>query len=123
MNPKICLLLTDDPDDQQSFSNALTEIDPNSILISVIDSAQALRLLNTKKILPDLIFVDVSMYGMDVSQIANATRNDGVLRSVPLALYGYKEDSDGLKEMSDFPYLDKDCTYSDLIRFVRTALK
>jgi CheY-like chemotaxis protein len=123
MNPKICLLLTDDPDDQQSFSNALTEIDPNSILISVIDSAQAVRLLNTKKILPDLIFLDLSMYGMDVSQIANATRNDGDLRSVPLALYGYKEDSADLKEMSDFPYLDKDCTYSDLIKFVRTALK
>jgi CheY-like chemotaxis protein len=123
MNPKICLLLTDDPDDQQSFSNALTEIDPNSILISVIDSAQAVRLLNTKKILPDLIFLDVSMYGMDVSQIVNATRNDGLLRSVPLAFYGYKEDSDGLKEMSDFPYLDKDCTYSDLIKFVRAALK
>ena len=118
MNAKICLLLTDDPDDQQSFSNAISEIAPENILISVIDVTHAVKLLGSKKIRPDVIFVDVSMYGIDVTQIKNTTNDDGQL-VVPFALYGYEEDSSNVRNMSDYPYLNKDCTYSDLINYLR----
>jgi hypothetical protein len=122
MNSKICLLLTDDPDDQQSFSNAISEIAPENILISVIDANHAVKLLSSQKIHPDFVFVDVSMYGLDVSKIRITTNREGAPGKVPLALYGYEEDSGAARSLSDFPYLNKDCTYSDLINFIRSVL-
>jgi hypothetical protein len=123
MNSKICLLLTDDPDDQQSFSNALSEIAPEIILITVIDAGHAVNLLASKKFLPDFIFVDVSMFGLDINEIKTTTHHDGVATPVPFAVYGYQEDLSAAKNLSDYPYLNKDCTYSDLINFLRGVLK
>jgi hypothetical protein len=122
MNPKICLLLTDDPDDQQSFSNAISEIAPDNILITVIDPAQALKLLSSKKISPDFIFADVSMYGMDLSKFRSETNTDGIAKA-PFAVYGYEEDSRTGQSFSDFPFLSKDCTYSDLVNYLKKVLK
>jgi hypothetical protein len=123
MNSKICLLLTDDPDDQQSFSNAISEIAPEIILISVIDAGHAVNLLTSKKVLADFIVVDVSMFGLDINQIKRSAHNDGVLKPVTFALYGYQEDLAAANNFSNYPYLNKDCTYSDLINFLRGVLK
>ena len=68
MNLKTCLLVTDDPDDHQAFSEALSEISLNTILVVILDSKQASLLLKTKKLIPDYIFVDMSMQGIEINE-------------------------------------------------------
>src|ERR1044071_4287035 len=118
---KICLLLTDDPDDQQTFSNAISEISPENILVTIVDVNQAVTFLNTKEFFPQYIFVDASMYGMNISQIKEVVK-DGTSQKAPLILYGYEEDSASLKSTSDFPFFNKDSSYSDLLKFLRSVL-
>lgn len=118
---KICLLLTDDPDDQQTFSNAISEISPGNILLTVVDINQAVALLTTKGFSPQYIFVDASMYGMNIAQIKNAIK-DGALHEIPLVLYGYEEDSAASKSTSDFPFFSKDSSYTELLNFLRAVL-
>lgn len=118
---KICLLLTDDPDDQQTFSNAISEISSENILLTVVDVGQAVTLLTTRKFLPQYIFVDASMYGMNIAQIKGAIK-DGSLHETPLVLYGYEEDSVTSKSTGDFPFFSKDSSYSELVTFLRGVL-
>src|SRR5687767_14926386 len=96
---KICLLLTDDPDDQQTFSNAISEISSENILLTIVDVNQAITFLATKEFFPQYIFVDASMYGMNINQITNAVK-DGSSKKAPLIVYGYEEDSTNSKNSS-----------------------
>ena len=119
---KICLLLTDDPDDQQTFSNAISEISPENILLTIVDVNQAVAFLARRECFPQYIFVDASMYGMNINQITNAVK-DGSFKKAPLIVYGYEEDSMHSKNSSDFPFFNKDSTYTELVKFLRGVLE
>lgn len=119
---KICLLLTDDPDDQQTFSNAISEISPENILVTIVDINQAITFFTKKEFIPQYIFVDASMYGMNVSQITDAVKV-GSSAKAPLIVYGYEEDSTNSKNSSDYPFFNKDSTYTELVKFLRGVLE
>ena len=53
MKVKTCLLITDDPDDHQAFSEAFAEVSEETIVLIVLDSQKALEMLRAKKHVPD----------------------------------------------------------------------
>ena len=62
----LCLLVDDDPDDQEIFCLALQEIGKNLECIIANGGNQALEMLNSNKaLIPDFIFIDVNMPGMN----------------------------------------------------------
>ena len=60
MTLKTCLLVTDDADDHQAFTEAFNEISANTVVLIVLDSQKALELLKAKVHSPDYLFLDLS---------------------------------------------------------------
>jgi CheY-like chemotaxis protein len=123
MQLKTCLLVTDDPDDHQAFSEALSEISENTILIVILDSKKALLLLQEKKHIPDYIFVDLSMHGIRISEFMNYAKVDSISNSIPTILYGDEEELSKIENTVDLPFFSKDYNYAELRSFLMKVIK
>lgn len=123
MQLKTCLLVTDDPDDHQSFSEALAEISDNAILIVILDSKKASLLLREKKHIPDYIFVDLSMHGIHIHDFMNVVRLDSALNNIPVILYGEKDELLKVPNPDFASFFSKDYNYAELRKFLINLLE
>lgn len=123
MNLKTCLLITDDPDDHDAFSEALSEIASQIILFVISNSEKALALLKSKRHRPDYIFVDLTMYGIRKNFFLNTMSGDFELAGIPIILYGDKTDSNKMEHQFHLPFLSKDYTYGELRVFLTQVFK
>jgi CheY-like chemotaxis protein len=123
MQLKTCLLVTDDPDDHQAFSEALSEISENAILIVILDSKKAAMLLREKKHIPDHIFVDLSMHGIHIREFMNAARLDSALNTIPITLYGEEEELIKVENTFSAPFFSKDYNYVELRSFLQEVIQ
>lgn len=120
---RTCLLVTDDPDDHQSFSEAISEISSSTVLIVVSDSEKAIELLKSKRHVPDYIFLDLSMQGVDASAFLNELNKDINLSTIPSILYGEESDLFKLRDMNGSSFFNKDYDYSELRNFLKRIIK
>ena len=123
MTVKTCLLVTDDPDDHQAFSEALAEISDDAIVLNVLDSQKALKFLSTKRYAPDYIFLDLSMNGIRVNAFLNSIRADQQLVQIPTVLYGDRTTLDAIGRYDDVMFFDKDYEYSELKNFLSEFIR
>lgn len=122
MNLETCLLVTDDPDDYQVFSEALSEISPSVVLVVVPDSEKALDLLKAKKFLPDYIFLDLSMHGVRGYNFLKVLKGDDALKRIPVVVYGSDGELEDAREIDIAAFFSKDYNYSELRRFLKDIL-
>ena len=61
VQPKICLLVDDDPDDQEVFLTALNDVSASVLCLVAADGDRALELLYNEDTIPDYIFLDLNM--------------------------------------------------------------
>jgi hypothetical protein len=123
MQLKTCLLITDDPDDHQAFSEALSEISDNTILIVILDSKKASLLLREKKYTPDYIFVDLSMHGIHISEFMDGVSMGNAFKSIPTILYGEEEELKKVPQSYGKPFFSKDYNYAELRSFLMEVLE
>ncbi len=109
-----CLLVTDDPDDHQAFTDALTEISDNAVVVVILDSHKALSLLLDKSFLPDYIFIDLSMAGIRINTFLKTLKHENDLKGIPTVLYGDNETFIDTGEYGALHYFDKAYEYSEL---------
>lgn len=119
MAVKTCLLVTDDPDDHQAFSEALTEISSKTVVLIVLDSEKALELLTSKRHIPDYMFVDLSMHGIKSNSFLKAVQSDPEIRSVPAVVYGVKPEFDKIEDHEGLIFFNKEYQYSELRNFLK----
>jgi CheY-like chemotaxis protein len=119
MTVKTCLLVTDDPDDHQTFSEAFSDVSSEAIVLNVLDSAKALDLLNSKKHIPDYLFLDLSMHGIRINTFLKSLRKDPAISGIPTVLYGLEADIGKVDEPRDMTFFNKEYGYSDLRNFLR----
>lgn len=122
MNLEICLLVTDDPDDHQVFSEALSEISPGMVLVVVPDSEKALELLKAKKFIPDYIFLDLSMHGVRGYNFLKILKGDDDLKGIPAVVYGGDGELEDTRDVDIAAFFSKDYNYSELRRFLKDIL-
>src|SRR5687768_8577550 len=91
MTTKICLLITDDADDHQAFSEALSEYE-KTVVLNVLDGKKALEFLRSQRVLPDYIFIDLSMHGIKINTMLKQIKNEVGIRPDCLIVYGDDED-------------------------------
>lgn len=118
MTVKTCLLVTDDPDDHQAFSEAFSDVSSEAIVLNVLDSAKALLLLNSKKHIPDYLFLDISMHGIRINSFLKAARSDPAISRIPTVLYGLEADISKVDEPRDMIFFNKEYGYTDLRNFL-----
>jgi PleD family two-component response regulator len=120
---RTCFLITDDPDDHQAFSEALSEISSKTIVLIVLDSEKALELLKSKQLTPNFLFLDLSTNGMRINTFLKAVESDIELRQIPTVVYG---DAQGLEKMDrseNVVFFTKDYEYSELRNFLKEFVK
>src|SRR5215831_8044911 len=82
---KCILLIDDDPDEIDIFSEALSDIDKPAVCIQVTTSNSAMKMLND--FLPDYIFIDMNMPGTDGLKCLEEVKKMKKLDNVPVYLY------------------------------------
>ena len=87
MEPKICLLVDDDPDDQEVFLTALGDVSPTALCLIAPDGDRALELLHNKETIPDYIFLDLNMPRMNGFEFLTAIKKSKVLKDIPVIVY------------------------------------
>jgi CheY-like chemotaxis protein len=114
-----CLLVTDDPDDHQAFTDALNEISDNAVVVVILDSHKALTLLLEKSFLPDYIFVDLSMNGIRINSFLKTLRLEDGFKTVPIVLYGDKGNYAATEEYEALFFFKKDYDFSELKQLLK----
>jgi CheY-like chemotaxis protein len=87
VEPKICLLVDDDPDDQEVFLTALGDVSPTALCLIAPDGDRALELLHNKETIPDYIFLDLNMPRMNGFEFLTAIKKSKVLKDIPVIVY------------------------------------
>jgi CheY-like chemotaxis protein len=120
MHVKTCLLITDDPDDHQAFSEAFAEISEATVVLIVLDSQKALEMLKSKRHEPDFIFLDLSMHGIKINTFLKYIKVDErSLNIIPVVVYGDRPEFSKLEFASEVTFFNKEYEYSELKDFLR----
>jgi CheY-like chemotaxis protein len=123
MTVTTCLLVTDDPDDHQSFSEAFAEISENAVVLIVLDSLKALTLIRSQKHAPDYIFLDLSMHNIRINTFLNTIRGDRELRHTPTVVYGDETSLIKVGSAENVIFFNKHYEYSELRDFLAGFFK
>lgn len=86
-NAKCCLLVEDDPEDQEFFIETLNAVSPCSGCYAVSNGAEALLALETGAFTPDYIITDVNMPGMDGIELLSVLKQKESYRNIPVIFY------------------------------------
>ena len=100
MDVKVLLIVDDDRDDRYFFRNAVKEIDPAIECQEAPDGLEALIQLRNSKILPDFIFLDLNMPGMNGKQCLAELKKDARLASIPVIIYSTSDFWKDIEETS-----------------------
>jgi CheY-like chemotaxis protein len=101
-----CLLIDNDEDDRELFALALSELELPIACRSVASGEEALLILDDESTpLPDFIFIDMNMPGMDGPDCLGALREKPRLATIPIYMYSTAADPrivSGLKGIAGF---------------------
>ena len=118
MSVKTCLLVTDDPDDHQAFSEVASEISEETVVLIILDSQKAHLLLKEKSYVFDYIFLDLFTHGIRINSFLNVIQNDLDIRS-EIIVYGDKSNFDKILNPKGLIFFNKEYEYSELRDFLK----
>jgi CheY-like chemotaxis protein len=82
------LVIDDDSDDRELFSEALASVDPVIVCEQATDGAEALQMLgSTVNGQPDIIFLDINMPVMNGWQFLTRLKSEERLKDIPVIVY------------------------------------
>jgi CheY-like chemotaxis protein len=90
------LLIEDDKDDQFFFAAALGKIEDASFHSVANNGKEALELLRTADILPDMIFTDINMPVMDGLKFLMEVKKDPRLQHIPVIIVSVASSCNGI---------------------------
>jgi CheY-like chemotaxis protein len=119
------LLVDDDEEDRQIFMDALDGIDARIRCFTAGDGRAALRLLDECTTLPDIIFLDLNMPGMDGRRFLGEKNKNDRFKAIPVVVYStsaHPRDIKETKELGAAGFITKPVLFDDISRKVGEAL-
>lgn len=120
--PKICLLVDDDPDDQEVFTTALNDVCASAKCVVALDGDRALEILHNDETIPDFIFLDLNMPRMNGFEFLAAIKKSKVLKDIPVIVYSTTSQPtqiDQVKKLGATEFFTKTYRYKDLCSLLR----
>jgi CheY-like chemotaxis protein len=126
MKPKRkIVLIDDDHDDYEIFTMALTETDPSIDCIYYDSAKDALhKLANLQSSLPDFIFLDLNMPGMDGIQFLEEFKRTHMAH-LPIIIYSttiLPPHRQKIEELGVYKSIVKPYSHGELIKILKTIL-
>jgi CheY-like chemotaxis protein len=84
---KYCLLVEDDPEDQEFFIDTLHAVSSNAGCYAVSNGKEALAVLMEEGLMPDFIFTDLDMPVMSGLEFITKLRSMEQYRTIPVIIY------------------------------------
>lgn len=122
-NRKHIFLIDDDEDDRWLFAEALARTVPDVLCSTASTGQEAITVLSSMKDLPDFIFLDLNMPGMDGKKCLSQLKSDQRLRSVPVIVYStsnFHKDMDETKALGASEFIIKPADYTALCDMFKT---
>jgi CheY-like chemotaxis protein len=116
---KILFLIDDDQDDREIFKEAVASFDPKIEIIFASDGIEALEILSSTKIQPDLIFLDYNMPRMNGLECLKRLKSDFSLRNIPVVMYttsGDREQEKVILKLGADHYMQKTVSFEGLCK-------
>jgi CheY-like chemotaxis protein len=98
MKAQFCLLVEDDPEDQELFIDALHTISSRVGCYAVENGEEALSTLLHEGFKPDLIFTDVNMPRMGGFEFIKALYSNERFRSIPVIMMSSDYSEENIKK-------------------------
>ena len=120
--PKICLLVDDDPDDQEVFLTALGDVSSSILCLVAPDGDRALELLHNEETIPDYIFLDLNMPRMNGFEFLAAMKKSRILKDIPVIVYSttsQKAQIEKVKKLGATEFFTKTYKYEELITILK----
>jgi CheY-like chemotaxis protein len=99
---KHCLIIDDDPDDQEIFLMCLITISNNFNCLTANDGIEAITMLKSnEEYIPDYIFLDVNMPKMNGIECLKHIKEIDHLKNTKIFMYSTTSESNVVKESKD----------------------
>ena len=116
---RVIMLIDDDKDDRELFAEALQEVDTEFELVTAKSGEQALEMIVQHNfIIPELIFLDLNMPGMNGWQCLAQIRKNKALKDTHVIIYSTTqrdEDNERTKSFGATSFLTKPYRYTELV--------
>src|SRR5215210_7683066 len=100
---KSCLLIDDDPDDQEIFLMCVKKLDKNIDCKTSDDGLEAISMLmSNEKFIPDYIFLDVNMPKMNGIECLKEIRKIEKLKDTKIFMYSTTTENNMVNESKQF---------------------
>lgn len=123
---KYVLLADDDEDDRLFFKDALEDINIKTVVSTVNDGIELMKLLlGLDVLLPDIIFLDLNMPRKNGMECLVEIRNNDRLKALIVAIYSTSSAERDIEEMfakGANVYIKKPNDYKDLKKVIEQAL-
>jgi CheY-like chemotaxis protein len=116
------LIVDDDIDDVEIFTEAIKTISSQVNCIRASDGAEGLQLL--ENINPDIIFLDINMPGMDGSECLSVIKKKEIFKNIPLVIYSTSPEMIDLRQYDGLNVwsLKKDVSYLNTVISIKRIL-
>jgi CheY-like chemotaxis protein len=116
-------LIDDDEDDRWLFAEALARTVPQVKCESAASGQEAIQFLDASSVLPDCIFLDLNMPGMDGKNCLTQLKSHPKLKTIPVIVYStsnYHKDIEETKALGADEFIIKPSDYTQLCQMFRT---
>ena len=122
---KTLLIVDDDPDDVQLFSEAVSGINNSFRCLSASNGEEALQLLKEAIIKPDFIFLDLNMPRMNGKQCLVQLKTDSQFADILVIIYStskVKKDIEDTLRLGAVSFLTKPNKFDHLVKAISYVL-
>jgi DNA-binding response OmpR family regulator len=118
------LLIDDDKDDQGLFCEAVKIISPEINCDVANNGEEGLRLLQSYRVLPVLVFLDINMPVMDGRETFKLIRSTPRLTTLAVTIYSTSNNKEEINEFTNLgaSYITKPNSFEELVKLLRNPV-
>jgi CheY-like chemotaxis protein len=121
----VILYVDDDIDDLQIFQEAVKTVDENIVCLAASNGLEALSILDSGKVMPDVIFLDINMPLMNGKDCLAEIRANSKMAHVPVVMFTTSVDPEEIaacKKSGANDFINKPVTYLRLTEIIKAII-